>query len=260
MVPAKARGVEVEQNGVRTICDIAVVPFTGPPAAHESMFVVTFEEVHQSKGKKAAKLRTRKPETLRETGRVAKLEHELAATKEYLQSLIEDHLRTNDDLNSANEELVSGNEELQSMNEELETAKEELQSINEELTTVNDELQSRNHEASQINSDLLNLMATVDIAILILDAEQRIRRFTPKARTILNVLPSDVGRALDDIRLNVDVPDLNHQIGEVIETNTMRDRRSRIAMDTGTGCRFAPARVSTRGSMGQPCRSSTSMR
>ena len=109
------------------------------------------------------------------------------ATKEYLQSLIDDHGRTNDELNSANEELVSGNEELQSMNEELETAKEELQSTNEELTTVNDELHSRNQEVSEVNSDLVNILATVDVPILILDMSLRIRRFTPKARSILNV-------------------------------------------------------------------------
>ena len=104
------------------------------------------------------------------------------------------------------------------MNEELETAKEELQSTNEELTTVNDELQSRNQEVVQINSDLLNLLATVDIPILILDRERRIRRFTPKARSILNVVPADVGRPLDDIKANIDVPDLDQQIAEVIET------------------------------------------
>ena len=95
------------------------------------------------------------------------------------------------------------------MNEELETAKEELQSTNEELTTVNDELHSRNQEVTQSNSDLLNLLATVDFPIVILDRERRIRRFTPKARSILNVVAGDTGRALDDIRPNVDVPDLD---------------------------------------------------
>ena len=110
------------------------------------------------------------------------------------------------------------------MNEELETAKEELQSTNEELTTVNDELHSRNQETSQVNSDLVNLLTTVDVPILILDRHRRIRRFTPKARSILNVLPSDVGRPFDDIKPNLDVPDLDQQIAEVIET----DRRERV--------------------------------
>ena len=66
-------------------------------------------------------------------GRIAKLEQELAATKEYLQSVIETQEATNEELQSANEEILSSNEELQSTNEELETAKEELQSANEEL-------------------------------------------------------------------------------------------------------------------------------
>ena len=152
-----------------------------------------------------------------------KLEHELTTTKDYLQSLIEEHGETTDALGSANEELVSGNEELQSLNEELETAKEELQSTNEELTTVNDELNSRNQEVNLVNSDLLNLLDTVDIPILILDRDRRIRRFTPKARSILNVVPTDVGRPFDDIRPNLSVPDLDAQISHVIETVTMQE-------------------------------------
>ena len=162
-------------------------------------------------------------ETLNEKRRIPKLERELAATKEYLQSLVDDRDRTNDDLNAANEELVSGNEELQSMNEELETAKEELQSTNEELTTVNDELHARNHEVAEINGDLMNILSTVDVPILILDGDRRIRRFTPKARSILNVLPSDVGRPLDDIKSNLRVGDLDQRVAEVIETIQMHE-------------------------------------
>ena len=180
------------QDGSRGPATWWSFPFTGPPDDKEPLFVVLFEEASPAKrsggqASTGAAGRTR----LDEAARIPRLEHELTATKEYLQSLIEEHGRTNDDLSSANEELVSGNEELQSMNEELETAKEELQSTNEELTTVNDELHSRNQEVTQVNSDLVNLLTTVDIPILILDIERRIRRFTPKARSILNVLPSD---------------------------------------------------------------------
>ena len=174
-------------------------------------------------GDPRAQGRARPKETPREQRRLPKVESELAATKEYLQAVIAEHGRTNEDLGTANEELVSGNEELQSMNEELETAKEELQSINEELTTVNDELQTRNHEVTQINSDLVNLLTTVDIPVLILDSERRIRRFTPKARRILNVLPTDVGRPFEDIKTNIDVADLDHQIAEVIETMAVKE-------------------------------------
>jgi two-component system CheB/CheR fusion protein len=64
---------------------------------------------------------------------------------------------------------------------------------------------------------------TVDIPIVRLDMDRRIRRFTPKARSILNVLPADIGRSIDDIKLNIDVPDLNAQIDEVIKTNVVKE-------------------------------------
>src|SRR5437763_1902623 len=86
---------------------------------------------------------------------------------------------------------IPGNEELESMNEELQTAKEELQSANEELTTVNDELHSGNRQLNLANSDLDNLLNTVEIPIVFLDAKRRIRRFTPQAQHILNVLVTD---------------------------------------------------------------------
>ncbi len=177
-------------------------------------------------------VRRRTSEWHNEGRQIPRVEHELNATKEYLQSVIEEHGRTNEDLGSANEELVSGNEELQSMNEELETAKEELQSTHEELTTVNAELHCRNQEVTQANGDLINLLISVDIPIVILDLERRIRRLTPKARSILNVVPSDTGRSIDDIKPNIDVPDLDRQIAEVIETmavkeSEVQDRESR---------------------------------
>jgi signal transduction histidine kinase/chemotaxis methyl-accepting protein methylase/chemotaxis response regulator CheB len=221
MAPVRTEGVEVDQDGFTRTCDLVVIPFVGLPDVKEQLFVVLFEEV----GRPAAKSPrgSRQPSPRRQPApkdalRIPQLEHELSATTEYLHSLIEDQTRTNDDLGSANEELISGNEELQSLNEELETAKEELQSTNEELTTVNDELHSRNLEVGQINSDLINLLDTVDIPVLILDKQRLIRRFTPRARNILNVVPSDVGRLFDDIKPNIEVPDLDRQVSEVIAT------------------------------------------
>jgi two-component system CheB/CheR fusion protein len=236
--PARRNGIEVDQEGFTRRCNLVVLPFTGYPDVQEPLFVVLFEDevasTDRSESRDATTVRRRvsAPAPSEEERRFPRLEHELLATKEYLQSLIEEHGRANDDLGSANEELVSGNEELQSMNEELETAKEELQSTNEELTTVNDELQSRNQEVTQVNGDLLNLLATVDIPIVILDRERRIRRFTPKARSILNVVQTDVGRALDDIKPNVEVLDLDRQVAEVIDTmalteSEVQDRQGR---------------------------------
>ncbi len=218
--PVKREGVEVDQDGFTRTCNLVVFPLTGLPEAGEPLYVVLFEAATIALSPVE---RRRSSEPLTADSRLPKVEHELIATKEYMQALIEEHGRTNDNLGTANEELISGNEELQSMNEELETAKEELQSTNEELTTVNDELQVRNQEVTLANGDLLNLLLTVDIPIVILDLDRRIRRFTPRAKHLFNLIPSDHGRLIDDIKPNLDVPDLDSQIAEVIETLEMKE-------------------------------------
>ena len=146
------------------------------------------------------------------------LEQELAASREYLQSIIQELEAANEELQSANEEVLSSNEELQSTNEELDTAKEELQSTNEELNTVNEELHGRNEELSRANSDLVNLLGSVQIAIVIVASDLRIRRFTPSAEKLLNLIPGDVGRPIGNIKPNVQCPDLEKLCAEVVDT------------------------------------------
>lgn len=220
-VVVRRSNVEVDQRNSTKICDVVVIPFNGPPESKQSLFVVLFEEpeaqVVHSKSERAP------IDTTAVERRAARLEHELQATKEYLHVLIEEHGRTTDELGTSNEELVSGNEELQSMNEELETAKEELQSTNEELTTLNDELQRRNLEVTEVNADLMHFSMAVDIAILRFDMERRIRRFTPKARSIFKLASSDLGRGLDEIVHNLALPDLSQQIMAVIASRAVRE-------------------------------------
>jgi two-component system CheB/CheR fusion protein len=148
--------------------------------------------------------------------RTAKLEQELAATKEYLQSVIESQEATNEELQSANEEILSSNEELQSTNEEMETAKEELQSTNEELSTVNDELRSRNLELTQLNNDLTNLLSSTDIAVIMIGSDLSIRRFTPKAQKFIGLIPGDIGRPLSNMKPIIEIPDLQAMVLRVM--------------------------------------------
>src|SRR5205823_2042607 len=119
--------------------------------------------------------------------------------------------------------IQSSNEELQSTNEELETAKEELQSTNEELTTVNEELHSRQIELLQVNNDLQNLINSVHLPIIILSQDMRIRRFTPMAEKVLNVISSDVGRPLTDLNINLRIARLPELIAEVMESLTIKE-------------------------------------
>ncbi len=113
--------------------------------------------------------------------------------------MIEELEGANEDLKTSNEEMMSMNEELQSANEELETSKEELQSLNEELSTVNLELLDKVTELDVANNEILNLIASTEIATLFLDKDLLIQRFTPPTVELLNLRSTDIGRPLSDI-------------------------------------------------------------
>jgi two-component system CheB/CheR fusion protein len=116
-----------------------------------------------------------------------------------LQSTTEAFEATMEELKAAHEEATSMNEELQSTNEELETSKEELQSVNEELTTVNLQLQSKIAQVEATTNDLANLLGSTDIAVLFLDVEFRVRRFTPAVSDLFEMIDTDLGRPLTDL-------------------------------------------------------------
>ncbi|MDB5828563.1 MAG: signal transduction histidine kinase with CheB and CheR, partial [Variovorax sp.] len=130
---------------------------------------------------------------------LGKAETEIKQLKVNLQDTLERSALSTEELRAANEELQAMNEELRSATEELETSKEELQSMNEELTTVNFELRAKVEERGQINDDLQNLIASSEIATVFVDSALRVKRFTPQATTLFNLIASDAGRSLLDI-------------------------------------------------------------
>ena len=240
----RKRGLRVRVNGGWREVDLEILPLIASDRSH---FLVLFDEVTGG----ASKYRARRdpvptagsePAASREprNRRVNRLERELASSREYLQSIIQDLEAANEELQSANEEVLSANEELQSTNEELDTAKEELQSTNEELNTVNEELHGRNEELSRVNSDLVNLLSSVQIAIVIVASDLRIRRFTPMAERVLNLIPGDVGRPISHIKPNIDCPDLEDLIAEVVDTVTPCEREVRDAQGNALSLRIRP--------------------
>jgi two-component system, chemotaxis family, CheB/CheR fusion protein len=185
----------------------------------EMYFMIVFRDEHDgfdAPAGKTKKSRRKMQQTEVYNQRAIKLEQELTATKEYLQSVIETQEATNEELQSANEEILSSNEELQSTNEELETAKEELQSANEELSTVNDELRSRNLEITNINNDLTNLLSIMGLTVVMLAPDVTIRHFTPQAEKTLGLIPADIGRPFLNINPPIQVPNLQQMVVEVI--------------------------------------------
>ena len=220
----KRRATFSDDAGIHEI-ELEVIPLK-VGEEHNRHFLILFNEL-SSAIDAPADIKTREDRSdarHRQDGRtIGALRQELAATRQYLQTIIEEQDASNEEIKSANEEILSSNEELQSTNEELETAKEELQSSNEELVTVNEELQNRNIDLALANNDLTNLINSVNFAIVILGSDGRIRRFTPVAGHLFNLIPADVGRPFTDISSNLQVANLPELIDQVVETITPRE-------------------------------------
>src|SRR6058998_2804839 len=232
-VPVRKENVPVERDGELKDVNLEVTRFN-VASNGEPNFLIVFEDSRPAGRAESAGTTMAGEAKPSEGGREKRsdrqsshLKQELAATKRYLHSIVEDKEASNEELQAANEEILSSNEELQSTNEELQTAKEELESTNEELHTVNEELHNRNFELTEANTDLVNLLSSVNIAMLMLGGDLRIRRVTPQAEKLLGLIPTDVGRVITSIRPNIDVPDLEQMIAEVIKTVTVQEREVR---------------------------------
>ena len=228
--PVRRENVIVRERNHERRIHVEVVPVRGPVDAKRHLLVV-FEDATPPVASTARKGKPR-----REPDELVHARQELAATKEYLHSIVSEHLATSEELGITNEELQSANEELQSSNEELQTAKEELQSTNEELETVNEELERGNQLLREANDDLVNVLASVEIGIIIVDPERRVRRFTPKARAAMKLIAGDVGRPIADLQPSIVIPELDASIAAAIET--LQVQESEVRHPDGTWYRL----------------------
>ena len=155
---------------------------------------------------------------------VREMEDELHRTRDQLRNTVEQYETSLEELKASNEELQAINEELRSASEELETSKEELQSVNEELTTLNHELKMKIDEVSHANSDLQNLMTSTDIGVVFLDRALNIKRYTPRALDLFNMIPSDLGRPLVHVTHRLDTDALATLAQSVLQTLRTEER------------------------------------
>jgi two-component system, chemotaxis family, CheB/CheR fusion protein len=243
----RREGLQVKTlDGVKTIA-IEVIPLKIGADGKPYLLVLFQEFALAASTESIAMAPARQSEKGKQTAleqENSRLKQELATTREYLESIIEEQESTNQALQVANEEILSSNEELQSTNEELETSQEELQATNEELHTSNEELNNRNSELNQINNDLQNLLSSINIPILMLDGELRIRRFTNLAQQICNLIPTDLGRPFSDIQPNIAIPDLAASIQTVIDTLTIVEREVQDRAGHWYSLRIRPYRTS----------------
>jgi two-component system, chemotaxis family, CheB/CheR fusion protein len=171
------------------------------------------------------------------------LERELERLKDHLRDTVEQYETSGEELKASNEELQAMNEELRSATEELETSREELQSINEELTTVNQELKSKVDELGHSNSDMQNLMDATAIATVFLDRELCITRYTPPAVTLFNLIATDLGRPLADLKTRLEYPELSEDASRVLNRLVPVEREVGLADGSWFLARMLPYRT-----------------
>jgi two-component system CheB/CheR fusion protein len=218
-------GLRLTEGGETRTVRVEVVPFRVAPTGVR-FFLVMFRETPPTPAPPPGAA-PEEPRPAATEHQIGHLQQELSAMRDHLQSVIEEQESTNEELKSANEEILSANEELQSTNEELQTAKEEAQSANEELATVNEELRHRNAELARVNNDLVNLLSGVGIPIVMVGRDLRLRRHTPMAEKVFNLIPTDVGRPMSDIQSNLEIPNLTERVAKVIDTLTAHESEVR---------------------------------
>ncbi len=167
---------------------------------------------------------------------------ELQQYQDKIVTLREEARASREELQSTNEELQSANEELQSTNEELTTSKEEMQSMNEELQTINNELQTKLDDLALAQSDMKNLLNSIEIAILFLDQNLNVRRYTDLAAKIINLRESDLGRPLSDLTTSLQYPALHEDALETLRTLATSEKQILTNDDRWFTVRIIPYR------------------
>jgi two-component system, chemotaxis family, CheB/CheR fusion protein len=164
------------------------------PGDGEGLLLISF--IEEPRNEPGARFAAPEPE---DASQIAELERELEAMRAELAEAVRNLDISTEEQKAINEEALSVNEEYQSTNEELLTSKEELQSLNEELTALNSQLQETLERQRTSANDLQNVLYSTDVATLFLDPHLNIRLFTPAAKSLFSVIPSDIGRPLADL-------------------------------------------------------------
>lgn len=193
------------------------------PAALDGMTLILFRDIAPTPvGRRQHKALTEVEAS--HAAELQRLHHEI-------HSLREDSRASKEELQTSYEELQSNNEEMQATNEELMTSKEEMQSMNEELQTINTELQTKLDDLALAQSDMKNLLNSIDIAILFLDRNMNVRRYTDRASKIINIRESDIGRPLSDLTSSLQYPTLDEDAFETLRTLALCEKQ--IASNDG---------------------------
>lgn len=210
--PVLYKHVEFKKNGHSQVIDLRFRKMTMATFEGNVFMVELLESNDMPQDEHAVEMEVGEEQVLKD--HIRNLEGKLEVADINSKDLVSRLEATNEELQVSNRELLAANEELQSTNEEL-------QSVNEELYTVNNELQLKNENLTTVNNDINNLLKSTEIGTIFLDADLRIRRFTPAVRRQFNLLEKDIGRPITHFSSTlhqVDIAQISRQVFETLET------------------------------------------
>jgi two-component system CheB/CheR fusion protein len=145
------------------------------------------------------------------------LERRLTEAEKYLETVLEDYESTTDVLRSTQNELAAANEELQSLNQDLTSANEELQRLKREL-------HFKTLELDHTRNELASVLRGAGVAIVVLDSELRITRFTPAAGALFHLREIDIGKPIREILPSAEAADLENACMRVLKELRPQER------------------------------------
>lgn len=144
------------------------------------------------------------------------MEDELVATREHLQTLVEEMATANEEMQALNEEAQASNEELQATNEELEAANEELQATNEELVSLNEELNTKTLQVSQLSAEYAHLYDALQFPILVFNCNSELIRFNAPAALRFELRTTALHQPVQRLKLPSAMVNLEATLGRVL--------------------------------------------
>ena len=84
------------------------------------------------------------------------------------------------------------------------------------------------------------MQTNIDLPVVIVDNDLKIRRFTVSAQELLKISPSDVGRSITGVNLGVHIVDLEKTITDVITKLTAVNREVACSEDRLCEMRVRP--------------------
>ncbi|MDV3504576.1 chemotaxis protein CheB [Marinobacter sp. M-5] len=230
--PVELSGVLVKTGSGLQAVDVTIQSFREPEAM-SGMTMVVFRDAPGQVSR-----RHRKAVAGGETDHAAQLQQ----YEREIDTLRQQAKESREELQASNEELQSTNEELQSANEELTTSKEEMQSMNEELQTINTELQTKLDDLALAQSDMQNVLNSIEIAVLFLDLDLNVRRYTERASAIVSLRKSDIGRPLIELATSLHYPELQQDAQHTLDTLAVNERQVSTTDDRWFAVRIIPYR------------------